>query len=263
MSKQLFETLLTKFKRSNNVRKQKLAEEAGFKTSKEYQKYLENQVKSTIEQLPLTPEQSFKKPTVHVIDIIDCSTSMGGSKLNSAISGLNEGVKNLKIEDRVNYTHSLCTFSSRDTERFLHKNKSVKDIEENFLFASSGMTALFDAIGFSINEAKLFSKDDKVLINIYTDGEENSSFKFSGTKLKELIDSVKDNFTVTFIGTDKDVQSIINTLGIDSSNTLVYDGTGEGLKKGLDKTFQARTSYASSLVSGEDVSKGFYKKLNN
>lgn len=263
MSKQLFETLLAKFKRSNNVRKQKLAEEAGFKTSEDYQKYLENQVKSTIEELPLTSEQSLEKPIVHVIDIIDCSSSMQGSKLSSAISGLNEGVKNLKTEYRVNYTHSLCTFSSSNTEKFVHKNKPVQDINETFSFGASGTTALYDAIGFSINEAKLFSKNDKVLINIYTDGEENTSLNFSSFSLKELIDSVKDNFTVTFIGTARDVQSMITTLGIDSSNTLVYDGTGEGLRKGLDKTFQARTNYTTSLINNEDVSKGFYKKLNN
>jgi hypothetical protein len=50
-----------------------------------------------------------------------------------------------------------------------------------------------------------------------------------------LITSVKilenKGFTITFVGTDRDVKNIIRNVKIDESNTLAYNGTGEGLAK--------------------------------
>ena len=76
-----------------------------------------------------------------------------------------------------------------------------------------------------------------------------------------MIKTMKDRVTVTFIGTDFDVENVISRLGIDKSNTLSYDGTAKGLEASFDATIASRVEYSTNVVQGKDVSRGFYKNI--
>ena len=201
-----------------------------------------------------------KLPIIHVVDVVDRSGSMSGEKLSSAILGVNQGVNELRKETDIEYKYTLCTFDSLVQFKTLKQDLSKV---ENVSFKSGGTTALFDAIGMTIGKIENnLEENAKVLVNIYTDGAENASLKFGRAQIAEMIKEYeKKGFTFSFIGTPHDTQYVINTLNIDASNTLSYDGTGAGLKKSMTSTFAARSVYSKNVKEGKDVTIGFYKNI--
>ena len=261
MSKQLFQNLLDDFKKSNQNRKLKLAIKAGYPSIELYKNYLEQELLSNSVQTVI-PDKLKEKPIIHIVDIIDCSDSMNGHKIKSAIEGINRGIDNLKKDKTVDYTYTLCDFSSRYNISFKYTKCPLSAVNSVYL-TSRGKTALYDAIGMTLDKIKLSKKpDEKVLVNIYTDGDENDSEIYTSDSLNILITMLKsDGFTITFIGIVKDINSIIKKLNIHDSNTLAYDGSAKGLEMSLEKTITARKRYSKSVVDGEDVSTGFYKNI--
>lgn len=267
MSRQIYENLLGSFKRANKDRKQKIAEKNGFDDISEYQTYLENKLSEFPTEIKKEKvkevEEAKAKPIIHIVDILDVSSSMAiFNRIHNANKGILESFNKLKEETSVEYTYTLTLFDNRIEHRF-YKEK-LENINTKLLTGvPQGSTALYDAIGMTINimEDRL-PINDKVLINIYTDGEENMSKEYNRTKVEQLIrDCQSRNYTITFIGTENDTREVIKRLSIDKSNTLVYDGTGEGLAQSLNVTIQARSEYTSKVTRGEDVSKGFYKNF--
>jgi len=281
--------MLVSTKQANLKAREKKAIRFGFSSAAQFIAYLEEAIRSGKRNLPFvapstssastsTPKSSTPKPTkatpaktvatvaaiaavIHVVDIADASGSMSGAKLTASIKGINLGIKQLK-EDKtpVSYTYTLCDFS--DDVVFKHITERLNRVTE-FKTSSRGSTALLDAIGYSIYKVKETLKaGEKVLVNIYTDGEENSSYKFSRTEIGKAIEELStQGWTFTFIGTARDVKTAQDLLKFDSSNTLVYDGTATGLERSFVTNNVARTQYSSRVSKGEDVSKGFFKDI--
>lgn len=253
MSKILFQKLLQGFKKANKERRLKLAMKYGYSDPDAYKAYLEKMVADS-EDVPAT---NGAKPRIHVIDILDCSGSMG-SKIRAAVKGINQNIQSLKDDSTADYTYTLCHFSHAGDIQYSYQGVPVNDVE-SVSFKNRGMTALYDAIGLTMANAG--TGTDKILINIYTDGMENASIRFSRHDIAKLISSDKENKVFTFVGTPTDVANVSQQLEIDKSNTLAYDNTAQGLEKALKSTRSARMSFASSVAAGEDVSRGFYKEV--
>ena len=209
-----------------------------------------------------TPSPTGSRPTIHIVDILDSSGSMSGPKISAAVEGINHGVRTLQTDTTdVNYTYTLTDFS--EDVIFRHVMVPISDVPR-FKGETRGSTALFDAIGKTAERLSPFVKsEDKVLINIYTDGQENCSRWFNAETINKLIQFRSDfGWTFTFIGTEKDVAFAQRMLSIKDSNTLVYDGTAKGLEKSFVANTSARSNYSSKVSRGEDVSEGFYKDIN-
>lgn len=252
MSKTFYENLLEKFKKANKGRKIKLASQAGFGSAETYKEFLESKIS----------EENYKK-VIHIVDILDCSGSMAGGKIRNAVEGINNGILELKKStENIDYTYTLCDFSSHDDIQFRYLANSISEVK-SINVRDRGMTALNDAIGSTLT--KIETKrlpEDKVLINIYTDGGENDSRLYTINAISKLISAVKEKgVTITFIGTETDTASAIKNYGIDNSNTLSYDGSSEGLFKTMSATQSARASYSSKVSKGQDVKTGFYKNI--
>ena len=71
----------------------------------------------------------------------------------------------------------------------------------------------------------------------------------------------KENFTITFIGTDRDVENVISAFKFDRSNTLKYDGSADGLIATMNTTIDAWVAYKNNVLEGKNVTKGFYKNI--
>lgn len=259
MNKQLFENLLKDLLKSNSSRKLVLAGKAGYDSVEAYKTSLETALKGFTSD-PQAIKPKAEKLTIHVVDILDVSQSMTGGKIQNATKGINAGIRDLKKDESVKYTYSLCAFSS--SVDFYHKQADIQTVNE-VSFSARGMTALRDAIGDTLTYLKDNVKStDKVLVNIYTDGEENASRRYSSTQIEQLTETLQaQNFTITFIGTENDVATVVKDFKIKSSNTLAYDGTAKGLGETITSTLQSRSSYAVSALAGEDVSGGFYKNI--
>lgn len=262
-------------KQSNKVAREKRAKLRGYASSELYLKALQAIVDGKVESpssskpAPKAKKASKagKKPVILVIDVLDRSGSMGwpdrkGDKLYNALQGLNEGVTKLQQEESslgVEYHHQFITFDS------MIKIGTAKPINKvsTLTATSGGVTALNDAIIKSVKEGVSYSKDKecKVLINIYTDGGENASRSSAGTAKEAVKDAESKGIVVTFVGTVEDTNSAIRNYGIHESNTNTYDGTAEGMSLMAGSTQFARAEYSKKVVKGEDVSRGFYKKI--
>lgn len=263
-------------KQCNKVARETRAVKRGFKTSAEYLTALTDVVngvaapeKKVTSSKPAKKKVASKagvRPVIFVIDVLDRSGSMGSSKypeskLAVAIKGINAGLIKLREEESelgVDYHHVLITFDNRVTVGKEVPVSSAKPINVEY----GGTTALNDAIVASIDKAlAIKTKDDKVLINIYTDGGENAS-RTATERAKARIDaSEKDGIVITFIGTTLDTATAIRSYGIHYSNTMSYDGTAKGMQMSMQSTNSARSAFSKRVVAGEDVSKGFYKKI--
>lgn len=242
--------LLKSFIQRNKQARERHAQLKGFASAADYIDFLKGE----------TPKKSnSSKPNIHVIDLVDTSDSMGGARIAAANIGINDGIISLKKDTNANYIYSLISFSSGYKPIIIsEKIEKIKDVKP---LKATGFTSLYDAIGKTLNKLNLDEKTN-VLINIYTDGAENSSKLYNKETVSKLIKEYSTkNVVCTFIGTEFDVDDVIRTIGIDSSNTAVYNGSAEELASVLKKTSIARTVYSTKLSRGEDVSKGFYKEL--
>lgn len=246
--------LLLDYRKSNKERRTKILAKAGFATEIDYVNFL---------LAPdAVPDAEIKVHNVHVIDV---SGSMSGAKLRGAVQGINEEVAELKKDPSgVEHTHSIVEFSNSSDIKTVCWKVPIKEVTTYNTY-DRGMTALNQAVGETLQRlVKEQSGTDKVLVKIFTDGgENNSSGPFKDKKiLAEFIKECEDKgITVTFIGTEVDVKTVINTLNIDASNTLTHDNTSAGIYASSLTRSAATLAYSQKVLKKQDVSKGFYKQL--
>lgn len=174
-------------------------------------------------------------------------------------------------------THvSVVTFNQEvDFVMFDEDVNSAKELDDND-YTPSGATALFDAIGLTIEKFQkhytdLDDPNVGVLFNIITDGEENSSTLFSGEegrkRLKSLMDELQDeNWTFTFMGTENVMEQAMD-LGFSVGNTAVFTADAQGMQDvssthaaGLRGYYSTRAMMATSM-SGSDSTKSSIKNF--
>jgi uncharacterized protein YegL len=250
------------FTKANKERKQKLAEREMVTVE-----FLKNHFKSNnsfdfneVVDDFLKVTKKLNKPTIHIVNIVDCSGSMGGKKIDAANEMVKSDINKVLNTTDVNYTYTLRTFdTSVDDYIFkLSKNPSLKKE-----LKPKNLTALYDAIGITLNNLKEIPECDKVIVSIITDGAENASSRYTAKDVSRLIEELNNkNFTITFVGTQQDVENSINNLKIDRSNTQSYDGTGEGLKMSMTVRESSLNLYTKNVIAGKNVKKGFYKQVN-
>jgi uncharacterized protein YegL len=254
--------ILKAFKKSNKVRRQRMAERAGYKTADDYRAHLQG---GKVTVTPINPPSNpvnngDSKPTIHIVSILDASSSMEGGKFNNALLGLQNELKELKENTEINYLTTFCYFSYPSDIVIPHFRQFVKDV--NSINARCyGNTALYDAIGQILTRVKNTTQPgEKVLINITTDGEENSSREWNRSSVAKLIKECETlGFTVTFVGTERDVKEVVRNLNVDYSNTLVHDNTSQGVADSFNTRSMATKSYSAKVLNNEDVLTGFYK----
>lgn len=250
--------------------------------------------------------------TVHNVHILDASGSMQGAKYVNALAGINEEINSLKGDTSgVNFTNTIVEFDSGNglhqiplelqaktslgADRGMYQQcRQTTHYFMTPLAACSaitgrntwGGTPLYQTVG-EIIEKLLAAKqpDDKVVLKIFTDGDENSSTgKYARIPtnvyrrdegplqvtdcpaLRTLIDAVQSNsnFTITFIGTERDTSHVVKHLGMFASNTLVHDNTARGIKMSYNKLSSATRGYSKAVASGaslEELKGNFFKRV--
>lgn len=110
------------FIKKNKTSREKAAIKLGYKSAKEYIEYLDKMInnsnkvadsntKKQIRVKKTSTKTTDKKPTIHIVDILDCSGSMFGTKITNANKGIYEGIENLKKDNSINYLYTICGFS--------------------------------------------------------------------------------------------------------------------------------------------------------
>jgi hypothetical protein len=187
--------------------------------------------------------------TTEIICIIDKSGSMSSIK-SDAIGGFNEFLREQKeIEDDTKITVNLFDSNFKKLYESLSINEAVELDDTNY--RPSSMTALYDAIGKSINEAEdRFEKNgnpDRILVVILTDGMENRSQEYNQEGIFKMIEekSGKD-WEFIFLAANQDAMKTAQSLNIKGGNSMDFAASGDGVKTAYAQMSSTIRSYRSS-----------------
>lgn len=179
--------------------------------------------------------------------IIDRSGSMT-SKKEQVVSGFNAFIKEQnKLEGEC-----FVTFTQfDDVYEVVYENKNVNNIKlmTQADFAPRGATALYDAIGKTINmlgkkynEMKESDRPDNVILGIITDGRENASQEFTKDKIKEMIEHQEKKYNWNIIFLSEDLHASEDSKGfMKGANTMNVNNISDGMSKMSDYVSYSRS----------------------
>ena len=173
-----------------------------------------------------------------LVFILDKSGSMAGLE-SDTIGGFNAMLQKQKaLPDACRITTVL--FDNR--YELLHDRIDIRAVQPitQKEYRVGGTTALLDAIGMTIHKISTAQKNtaedfraEKVMFVIITDGEENSSRRYTCAQVKELIQQQKERFgwEFIFLGANIDAVETAGQFGIDADRAVDYvpDGAGTEL----------------------------------
>lgn len=150
---------------------------------------------------------------------------------------------------------TLCTFNTDYS--LVHdfiKLGTVPNLDAK-TYKPSGGTALLDAMGTTINSVgqKLAAmpedeRPSKVIFLIITDGEENSSKRFTKEQIKSMVEHQRDTYKweFVFMGANIDAFSVGQSLGVSAQNSVSYDATKGGTHQLYGSISSSMSSYRGS-----------------
>jgi hypothetical protein len=182
------------------------------------------------------------------------------SKVDAVISGLNEYVNTLKNESKDEVLFCLTKFNTQAEVVY-----AVEPLEKVAEFNSShytpnGMTALLDAVGFTIKAVDDVAEDgDDVLFAIMTDGEENSSREFNTNSVGDLIKSrTKDGWEFVFMGADQNAWTTAANWGISRGNTIQFTNDSVGVTNVMHNHAVSTANYVNKTAAEKLATAGNY-----
>lgn len=160
--------------------------------------------------------------TLSVFVALDRSGSMLGERWTTAIESINEYIKNLqkeKIEGEVSITAFDSYHGGLGTTVRLEdivKNQSIAYFEtlSPSVLTPAGGTPLYDAAGIVMDRA-IERNNERTIVVILTDGEENQSKEYTQAKIKEKVKILQEkNWEVIFLGANFDVAKYTASAGL-------------------------------------------------
>ena len=125
--------------------------------------------------------------------------------------------------------------------RLMHNGTRIGDVPllTTKTYVPRGSTALFDAIGRTINEVKSRisrTEDqrtipDNVIVAILTDGEENASTEFNLSQTESMIKKQieQDQWNFVYLSADPKAFEDAGKIGIDRNNVVRFEADSEGI----------------------------------
>jgi len=188
-----------------------------------------------------------------IVFILDKSGSMSGLEKDT-IGGFNSFINRQK-EENVEAFVSVVMFS--DESYVAYDRVSIEKIEPmtSKQYQVGGCTALLDAIGDAVNHIKNIHKyarkedvPEKTIFVITTDGEENSSTKYSKKDIKKLIEKMKEgeNWEFLFLGANMDAVGEAESIGISREKAVRYECDEIGTMKNFSALSSAVCCFAKA-----------------
>ncbi|WP_407415969.1 vWA domain-containing protein [Methanobrevibacter sp.] len=192
-----------------------------------------------------------KNENLDIIFLIDRSGSMSGSE-EDTIGGFNSYIER---EKNKGFNTKVTTVLFDDKYELLYRRKDINEVEKltDKQYWVRGMTALYDAIGKTIN---LLDKeiDNKVLFVIMTDGMENDSHEYSKQHITNLIEN--HNWEFIFIGADIDSYAEARQIGIRENRVANYQKS----KRGVGKLYNAIENVTFCMRENLDLDDANWKE---
>jgi hypothetical protein len=196
-----------------------------------------------------------KKTLYHFI--LDKSGSMGDVR-EKTVGMFNKHVETLT---------GLTTFNDQITHQVDFEPSSELGFLRYESYRPDGMTALYDAIGSSVNKiSERFAgmiENDKmsVVVIVLTDGLENSSIRYNAAEIAGMIDNLErtEKWSFTILGADFDITSVSSKLNFQAASSKQYSKASYFEIE--DDLVESIKSYASKKSKGI-IDKEFLKSKN-
>lgn len=162
--------------------------------------------------------------------IQDRSGSMN-SVWEETLSGFKKFVQDLQLgakEDNIDYLFSLTTFDTEINTPIVAMPVAAVNLETLGKYGPRGMTALYDAVGMTIQNTEADSHGaDKIICVIVTDGHENSSREWDKDRLHAAIEGklTLGNWTFTYLGTQPETWNDASAIGVGVGAVASYTPT--------------------------------------
>lgn len=191
---------------------------------------------------------------IEEVCIIDCSGSMEERK-QSAIESFNSFLKAQQdLGSDVGARMTLVTFSDRHKVKYDSIPIEAIPKLNSETYICNGSTALYDAVGSTIDmigkrlaETPEEARPAKVIVTILTDGEENSSIKYTSSMVKRMIEHQESKYSWEFIYLSSDINVKEHAATIGVTRSLYYD-----IKKGMGNVYNTMsTTYSSARIDLE------------
>lgn len=184
------------------------------------------------------------------------------------------GIKDNAIQHNQDVIVSVVNCGAGHTESVRREivNSSVtvlQPIPENQYEANGRGTPLYDSVGelIDIFENSPYTSDPEVsfLLMIITDGEENSSFKWSAKKLSEKIKQLQatDRWTFTFRVPKGGARKLVKDLNLYEGNVQEWDLSSKGMEQSSVVTTAAVSEYFKQRSTGARSTSSFYTSLKD
>jgi hypothetical protein len=188
--------------------------------------------------------KSKKLDQTEIVVVLDRSGSMGSIK-EATVNGFNTFLDEQKNAEG----EAFITLVQFD-DRYEMNYQSIPVAEAQPLvagetFVPRGTTALYDAIGKTINDLKT---DRDVIFVIITDGHENASKEFKVEAVKKMIQSLteEDGWKFIFLAANQDAILSGNSIGISGANSMTYAANAESTSAAFFSVSSNMASYRSS-----------------
>lgn len=200
------------------------------------------------------------KPTTYVAIILDSSGSMASIQ-NEVTGGLKSQI-DMFVEKNKETPIKLSIITFSDTVEMFDLHKSPNEVKEkmgSFQYIPHGMTALCDATGQTIENFDKIAKIDSdsiFLFVIISDGQENSSQKYSTSEIKEMIQerTKEGRWTFTYLGANQDMWKVVKDYGLDYGNVMNFVATSDGMTEAYNIQTRAYGRFFDSVGSTSGTS---------
>lgn len=208
------------------------------------------------------------KATTHVLIITDRSGSMY-SVADDVRGGYNAYLQSLQDDTEVRYRVTSVLFSNRgvhdedpQTLCVAAEPRDAPRFDERS-YAVGGSTALLDAIGCTITEfeARLakngagLAVDDRVLLVVQTDGQENASTEYDAETIRKMIADREagGQWAAIFMGAGPDTWRQAGAMGFQTS--VSYAKTEEGVSSSYAGLTKMSGTYSRGATRSQAAAK--------
>lgn len=214
------------------------------------------------------PEQA-TEPVTYAGLVLDESGSMARHR-SAALEGYNSQVVIIKegAKSAGKTLVSLTKFSSQARPVLVARPAEELQPLQDAEYLPSGSTALFDAIGLTIEQLleqpAVHAATTAVLVSVFTDGEENCSVRYDSTTLKQLISRLEatGRWTFTLMGPQGTSLELASILNISRGNVAMFDPQSQDSTREAFSTMAgAASSYMEMRSKGITSSASLYSDL--
>lgn len=204
-------------------------------------------------------ETDKKLTQTEIVVVLDRSGSMG-----SIAEATVEGFNTFLSEQQNAQGEAFITLVQFDDQYEMNYKsipvKEAKALINRETFVPRGSTALYDAIGKTINE---MNTDRDVIFVIITDGHENVSREFRGESVKRMIETMENErgWKFVYMGANQDAVKTGAAFGMKAANSVTYAADSDHVKvaymnvsDNLSNYRMRKTSFAKETVSFDALS---------